>query len=70
KNEFVNKAFSGIKYAIVGMIVAIMYQYAIKSGTDWRAYLMLVVGAALILTFKMHPAFVVLIAAVIGLIIF
>jgi chromate transporter len=70
KHELVNKAFNGIKYAVIGMIAAIMYQYTVKNGSSWQAFVLLVVGAALILVFKLHPAYVVIIAAVIGMVIF
>lgn len=70
KHELVSKAFNGIKYAVIGMIAAIMYQYAVKNGNHWQEFVLLAVGAALIIFFKLHPAYVVLIAAVIGVIIF
>lgn len=68
QNELVKKAFSGIKYAIIGMIVAIMYQYAVKNNNHWQEYLLIAIGAALIILFRLHPAYIVLIAAVIGLV--
>lgn len=69
KHEYVNKAFNGIKYAVIGMIAAIMYQYAIKNGGHWQEYILILIGAALIIFFKLHPAYVVMIAAVIGILI-
>jgi len=69
KHEIVNKAFNGIKYAVIGMIAAIMYQYAIKNGGHWQEYVLILIGAALIIFFKLHPAYVVMIAAVIGILI-
>jgi chromate transporter len=68
KNILVTKAFNGIKYAVIGMIAAIMYQYAVKNGGTWQEYLLLAVGAGLVLFFKLHPAYVVVIAAIIGMI--
>ena len=68
-NVLVMKAFNGVKYAVIGMIAAIMYQYAVKNGTHWQEFVLLAVGAALIFFFKLHPAYVVLIAAVIGILI-
>jgi chromate transporter len=67
KNIFVTKAFNGIKFAVIGMIAAIMYQYAIKNGNYWQEFLLLAVGAVLIIFFRLHPAVIVLIAAVIGM---
>jgi len=69
KNALVTKAFDGIKYAVIGMIAAIMYQYAVKNGNHWQEFVLLAVGAALIIFFKLHPAYVVLIAAIIGIMI-
>ncbi len=69
KHEYVNKAFNGIKYAVIGMIAAIMYQYAIKNGGNWQEYVLILIGAALIIFFKLHPAYVVMIAALIGILI-
>lgn len=69
KHEFVNKAFNGVKYAVIGMIIAIMYQYAIKNGGHWQEYVLILIGAALIIFFKLHPAYVVMIAAIIGILI-
>lgn|SRR5574338_159109 len=70
KNAFVTKAFDGIKYAIVGMIAAIMYQYAVKNGNHWQEFVLLAIGASLIIFFKLHPAYVVMIAAIVGILIF
>ena len=70
KNLYVNKAFTGIKYAVVGMIAAIMYQYAVKNGNHWQEFVLLAIGVALIIFFKLHPAYVVLIAAIVGIIIY
>ena len=69
KHELVTKAFNGIKYAVIGMIAAIMYQYAVKNGGDWQQFVLLAIGASLIIFFKLHPAYVVMIAAIIGIII-
>lgn len=70
KNILVNKAFDGIKYAVIGMIAAIMYQYAVKNGNNWQEFVLLAIGASLIIFFRLHPAYVVIIAAVIGILIY
>ena len=67
KNEFVVKIFTGIKFAIVGMIAAIMYQYAVKNFVEVKSLLFLVIGALLILLFNLHPAYVVIIAGVLAI---
>ncbi len=69
KNPVVTKAFDGIKYVIVGMIAAIMYQYAVKNSNHWQEFVLLAIGISLILFFKLHPAYVVIIGAVIGILI-
>jgi chromate transporter len=68
-NPLVTKAFNGIKYIIIGMIAAIMYQYAVKNGNHWQEFVLLAIGIFLILFFKLHPAYVVIIGAVIGILI-
>lgn len=69
-NALITKAFDGVKYAIIGMIAAIMYQYAMKNGNNWQEFVLLAVGAALIIFFKLHPAYVVIIAAFVGIMIY
>lgn len=69
KYSNVMKAFNGIKFAVIGMIAAIMYQYAVKNFIEWKSMLFLILGAALVLFFKLHPAYVVIIAGILALII-
>jgi chromate transporter len=69
KNEIVTKVFTGIKFAIVGMIAAIMYQYAVKNFVDAKSLIFILIGVALIILFKLHPAYVVIIAGVLAVII-
>ena len=51
------------------MIVAIMYQYAVKNFADAKSLIFLLIGSALILLFELHPAFVVIIAGILAIII-
>jgi len=67
KNEIVVKIFTGIKFAVVGMIAAIMYQYAVKNFVEVKSFVFLLIGASLIIFFKLHPAFVVIIAGILAL---
>lgn len=67
KNIQFQKAITGIKFAVVGMIAAIMYQYAVKNYVEWKSMIFLLLGAALIIAFKLHPAYVVIIAGIIAL---
>ena len=64
-----NKAFEGIKFAIIGMIMAIMFQYTMKGSVEIKSFLFIAVGFAMIFFFKLNPAFVVLAGAVLALII-
>ena len=66
KNIQFQKAVTGIKFAVVGMIAAIMYQYAVKNYLEWKSVIFLLLGAALIIAFKLHPAYVVIIAGIIA----
>ncbi len=65
-----NKAFDGIKYVILGMIVAIMFQYAAKGAVEIKSFLFIAMGFCLIFFIKLHPALVIAAGAVLGLLIF
>ncbi len=69
KNQYVMKAFEGIKYAVIGMIIMVMFQYLLKGTFNYKYLLLLVLGAIL-MYFKIHPAFIVVFAALIGILIF
>lgn len=61
KNEYFNRIFDGIQYAIIGMILVIMIQYMFKGDVSVRAFVFVVVGAVLTLL-KVHPAYIVILA--------
>lgn len=67
-NRHVVKAFDGIKFIVIGMILAIMYQYTLKTGNNLKGYLLLTVGALLIIIFKINPVFVVAVGAFLGMV--
>ena len=69
KNVYVEKAFQGVKFAVVGMVIGIMFQYFFKSSFQWQSLIFVAVGLILILTLKLHPAFVVIAEALLALII-
>lgn len=69
KNIYVEKAFQGIKFAVVGMVIGIMFQYFFKESFQWQSLIFVAVGLILVLALKLHPAFVVIIEAVLALII-
>ena len=64
-----NKAFEGIKYAIIGMIVAIMLQYTTKGSVEVKSFLFIALGFLLIYFFKLHPAIVVVTGGILALLI-
>jgi len=69
KNVYVEKAFQGVKFAVVGMVIGIMAQYFFKSSFQWQSLIFVAVGLVLILSFKLHPALVVIAEALLALII-
>jgi chromate transporter len=69
KNEYVMKGFQGIKYAVIGMVAALIYQYGAKNFQDVNGILIILLGFLLVFIFELHPAFVVIISAVAALII-
>lgn len=64
-----NKAFEGIKYAIIGMIIAIMFQYSMKGTVEIKSFLFIAVGFTMIFFFRLNPALVILAGGVLALII-
>lgn len=67
KNEFVSKVFTGIAFAVIGMIAAIIYQYASRMYVDIKSLIFIIIGALLILLFNLHPAYVVIIAGALAI---
>ncbi|PJA99822.1 MAG: chromate transporter [Ignavibacteriales bacterium CG_4_9_14_3_um_filter_30_11] len=69
KNEIILKAFDGIKYAVIGMVAALLYQYSTENVAEIKGVLLILIGFSLVFFLKLHPAYVVIIAAVVSLII-
>ena len=69
KNEYVMKAFKGIKFIVVGMVIGIMFSYLMKSTFQWQNMVFLLLGLVLILVFKLHPAYVVIIGSILAILI-
>ena len=69
KNKLVVKAFDGIKLAVIGMILGIMFQYFMNWVTDFKGVLFVAVGLLLVLVLKLHPAYIVIIAGILGILI-
>ena len=69
-NEYVKKALGGVKFAILGMILAFVYQYTIKSYSDWLGFLFLAAGFILTIFLRLNPVYIVAIAGFASLIIY
>jgi chromate transporter len=69
KNKFVFRGFEGIKYAIIGMIIAIMSKYLFTNSGNWKALSFIVLGFTLTFWLKLHPIVVVLGAALLALVV-
>ena len=67
RNPVFLKAFEGIKYAVLGMILAIVYQYTLKNFSDWKNLIFLGTGFSFTLFLNLHPVFIVLISGVLAL---
>lgn len=70
KYPLFDKAFRGIQFAVIGMIAAIVYQYASKMDLEWKSVFIMLVSMGLILGFKLHPAIVIGIAAILAMLLF
>ena len=68
KNAYFLKIFQGIKYAVIGMIIVIMFQYLFKGEFNYKSIIFLLLGAGLMI-FKINPAIIVLISGILALII-
>lgn len=69
KNEVVMRAFRGVKYAVIGLVAALIYQYGARNFEDVKGIIIILIAFALVFFFKLHPAYVVIIAAGAALII-
>jgi chromate transporter len=68
-NTYLVKSFTAIKYAIAGMIVAVMFQYVFKNGVGYKEIIFLSMGIILYAVFKLHPIAVIAISAILGILI-
>jgi len=68
KHPQVMKAFSAIKYAIIGMIMVIMVQYLMKGQFQYKFIIFLLAG--IVMTYlNIHPAFIVISVGLLALLI-
>ncbi len=68
KNQHLIKAFQGIKFAVIGMIIVIMFEYLFKGTFNYKFLAFMLLGGLLIYL-KVHPAIIVILAAIIGILI-
>lgn len=69
KNELVMKAFRGIKYGVIGLVAALIYQYGAKNFEELSGVGIMLLAFALVMFLKLHPAYVVIISAIFALVI-
>lgn len=70
KNEYVMNAFKGIKFAVLGMILAIVYQYCIKNYTEWTNILFLAIGFGLTIFLRLNPVYIIGISGLFAMLIY
>lgn len=68
KNTYVVKAFEGIKYAVIGMIIVIMGQYLFKGSFNYKLLLFFILGGGLVLL-KLHPALIITISGILAILV-
>jgi chromate transporter len=61
------KAFEGIKFVMIGMIVAVMLQYTIKGTTNLKSLIFITLGFCLIYFYKLHPAVAIVAGGILAL---
>lgn len=69
KNKYIFKSFEGVKFAVIGMIMAIMVRYIFSSFTSWKGVLFIMLGFALTYWLKLHPIVIVIGAALAALLV-
>ncbi len=67
KNPAVRMVFDVIRYAVLGMILAVFFKYVGKSSPDVLGIIILIASFAVMYFLNVHPAYIVLGAAVAGL---
>jgi chromate transporter len=68
KNEIVMKAFRGVKYAVIGLVGALIYQYGARNFEEINGIILILLGFALVFFFNLHPAYVVIISAIVAMV--
>jgi len=68
-NVYFTKSFTAIKYAVAGMIIAVMFQYVFKNGVSYKEIVFLSVGIVMYSVFNLHPILIIIISAILGILI-
>lgn len=69
KNTYVTKSFEGIKFAIIGMILAIMLKYIQTQYNSWKDIIFIATGFITAYFFKLNPVIIIAISIILALII-
>lgn len=69
-NKFVQKAFMGLQFIIIGMIVAILTKYIQNQFADYKQIIFIILGFSLALFLKLSPIYIILIGISLALVIF
>ncbi|MBL7127963.1 MAG: chromate transporter [Ignavibacteria bacterium] len=69
ENKYFVKGFKGIKYVIIGIILAILIKYFNQSFNDWKSFIFVVLGFGLTYWFNIHPVIIIVGAALLALLI-
>lgn len=64
KNESLKKSFVGIKYGIIGIIMAVMLKYSIRSDVEIKSFIFIITGFILTFLFDLHPAITVILLGI------
>lgn len=69
-NKYVQKAFMGLQFLIMGMILAVVFKYVQNQFADYRQILFLLLGFGLIMFLKLSPIYIILIGVALAMVIF
>jgi len=58
KNLYIMKAFKGLKFVVIGMIIAVMFKYIVNQYSVPKELILIASGIVLVLLFKLHPALI------------
>lgn len=69
-HKYIKEAIGEIKFAILGMILAIVYQYMVKNYTEWVNVFFIAAGFVLTIYFRLNPVYIVAITGFAAFIIY